>query len=319
VELIRREIERKYGGLVDIEIEEDDEEDDEEAAGDVEEAGEASSHGIPVVTTLDSVPDSSAATSAPAHEIRSDSEAIQIPEGHDGAENQTTGIEKANDSSPVENAGENIVITTEKTESNPVNDENEIIPTVTEPKTTTIDDNHDSAETKHNDDQPSVMKEKDLPTSETTVQEFPLADHRSEERRLENQPLSKYTPEPAAPKPAAQEPVEQVTRETTMNEKEKQVEEQKRKKTKLVKKQIKINAVLIDYLLYDIAKEREKEQQASTSDSDTAAAAATTGGEIKIDGRRGGGGGGGGAGREGMDISTQALKLPHHRTRSIWY
>ena len=54
---------------------------------------------------------------------------------------------------------------------------------------------------------------------------------------------------------------------------------------KLMKK-VKVNAVLIDYLLYDVAKEKEEE-----------------------------GGGGGGVFEEG----EKGMRLPHHRTRSIWY
>ena len=53
-----------------------------------------------------------------------------------------------------------------------------------------------------------------------------------------------------------------------------------------VKKKTKVNAVLIDYLLYDVSKEKERE-----------------------------GGGEGGVLEEG----EKGMRLPHHRTRSIWY
>jgi Potential Queuosine, Q, salvage protein family len=52
------------------------------------------------------------------------------------------------------------------------------------------------------------------------------------------------------------------------------------------KEKVKVNAVLIDYLLYDVAKEWEKEGE----------------GEGQL-----------GDGRE------KGMRLPHHRTRSIWY
>lgn len=59
-------------------------------------------------------------------------------------------------------------------------------------------------------------------------------------------------------------------------------------KAEKVKKKAKVNAVLIDYLLYDIAKEKENEKE---------------------DGEE-----------EGVSgDSEKGMRLPHHRTRGIWY
>lgn len=55
-----------------------------------------------------------------------------------------------------------------------------------------------------------------------------------------------------------------------------------------------LNAILLDYLLYDVA----KEQEAQVLREEEAAAAAATGGQPSLDG---------------------PCVLPHHRTRSIWY
>ncbi|KAK5016478.1 hypothetical protein LTR39_002064, partial [Cryomyces antarcticus] len=56
----------------------------------------------------------------------------------------------------------------------------------------------------------------------------------------------------------------------------------------------KINAILIDFFLYDVAKERERELERK---------------------RQFGGEGGG----EGTDGEEEREEMPHHRTRSIWY
>ena len=61
-----------------------------------------------------------------------------------------------------------------------------------------------------------------------------------------------------------------------------------KKKKKKKKKKAKVNAVLIDYLLYDIAKEKENEKE--------------DGEDVGVSGE-----------------SEKGLRLPHHRTRSIWY
>ncbi len=53
-----------------------------------------------------------------------------------------------------------------------------------------------------------------------------------------------------------------------------------------VKKKVRVNAVLIDYLLYDVAKEKEKEGR----------------GKLAL-----------------FEEGEEGIRLPHHRTRSIWY
>ena len=58
--------------------------------------------------------------------------------------------------------------------------------------------------------------------------------------------------------------------------------------TEKIKRTVKVNAVLIDYLLYDVAKEKEREKQ---------------------DGADGG----------VLEEREKGMRLPHHRTRSIWY
>ncbi|KAK5013928.1 hypothetical protein LTR16_002427, partial [Cryomyces antarcticus] len=56
----------------------------------------------------------------------------------------------------------------------------------------------------------------------------------------------------------------------------------------------KINAILIDFFLYDVAKERERELERKRQ----------LGGE---------------GGEEGTDGEEEREEMPHHRTRSIWY
>jgi hypothetical protein len=57
-----------------------------------------------------------------------------------------------------------------------------------------------------------------------------------------------------------------------------------------VKKMVKVNAVLIDFLLYDVAKEWEKESEVDD-----------------------------GEGKQKFEEGEKGFRLPHHRTRSIWY
>lgn len=59
-----------------------------------------------------------------------------------------------------------------------------------------------------------------------------------------------------------------------------------------VKKKVQINAVLIDFLLYDVAKEWEKESAEQDKD---------------------------GEGKQKFEEADKGFPLPHHRTRSIWY
>jgi hypothetical protein len=59
-----------------------------------------------------------------------------------------------------------------------------------------------------------------------------------------------------------------------------------------VKMKVKVNAVLIDFLLYDVAKEWEKESEGEADD---------------------------GEGKQKFEEGEKGFRLPHHRTRSIWY